>query len=256
VTGAFQQGAGRVLTVDGIASRLEQARTRGAEAIDFNAEDRVAAVRELTAGIGVDRVLDAVGVDAQRPKTGPVTEQAEQQARTFEQERAQVAPQQNPQGGNCVPGDAPSQALAVGGPGRRQGRLDRHHRRLPTAADQLPDRRGDEQQPRREDGNCNHRRYLAAADHLVRTGAVDPSTVLTQVEELPSVIEAYQSFDRGRPAGPRLPSTPPSPDGGRSAGAMGPAAAGGAGRPHTPGSNGFPGERSGHAVPTRSTSGR
>ena len=42
VTSASQQGAGRVLVVDGVAGRLEQARRRGAEAIDFNAEDPVA----------------------------------------------------------------------------------------------------------------------------------------------------------------------------------------------------------------------
>lgn len=30
---------------------------------------------------------------------------------------------------------------------------------------------------------------------LVRTGAVDPSSLLTQVEELPSVLDAYATFD-------------------------------------------------------------
>jgi threonine dehydrogenase-like Zn-dependent dehydrogenase len=30
----------------------------------------------------------------------------------------------------------------------------------------------------------------------VRTGAIDPSTVLTQVSNLPSVPEAHETFDR------------------------------------------------------------
>ena len=45
-------------------------------------------------------------------------------------------------------------------------------------------------------GNCNHRRYIPHLLDLVRTGAVDPSSMLTQVEELPSVLDAYATFDR------------------------------------------------------------
>ncbi len=36
------------------------ARAQGAEVIDFEREDPVAAIRELTSGIGVDRAIDAV----------------------------------------------------------------------------------------------------------------------------------------------------------------------------------------------------
>lgn len=56
--------------VDGVADRLDVARDRHAETIDFNAEDPVEAVRELTGGIGVDRVIDAVGVDAAVARLG------------------------------------------------------------------------------------------------------------------------------------------------------------------------------------------
>ena len=65
-------GAGRVLAVDGVEDRLEIARRQGAEVIDFNREDPVETIKRLTGGIGVDRVIDAVGgVDAERPKEGP-----------------------------------------------------------------------------------------------------------------------------------------------------------------------------------------
>jgi threonine dehydrogenase-like Zn-dependent dehydrogenase len=53
--------------VDGLADRLDVARSRHAETVDFDIKDPVEAVRELTGGIGVDRVIDALGVDAQRP---------------------------------------------------------------------------------------------------------------------------------------------------------------------------------------------
>jgi threonine dehydrogenase-like Zn-dependent dehydrogenase len=45
-------------------------------------------------------------------------------------------------------------------------------------------------------GNANHRRYIPELLTLVRTGAVDPTTVLTQVEDMPSVLDAYETFDR------------------------------------------------------------
>jgi threonine dehydrogenase-like Zn-dependent dehydrogenase len=61
ITSAFQQGAGRVLCVEGVPSRLEQARARGAEVIDFNAEDPVAVVKEQAGRVGVDRVWTRSG---------------------------------------------------------------------------------------------------------------------------------------------------------------------------------------------------
>lgn len=73
-------GAGRILAVDTIASRLEKARSLGAEVIDFNKEEPVETIQRLTGGIGVDRAIDAVGVDATSPHSGPAAEQAQQQA--------------------------------------------------------------------------------------------------------------------------------------------------------------------------------
>jgi threonine dehydrogenase-like Zn-dependent dehydrogenase len=69
ILSAKMLGAGRVLAVDSIPSRLEMARAQVAEVIDFNAEHPVEAIRRRTGGIGVDRAIDAVGVDA-----GPAAE--------------------------------------------------------------------------------------------------------------------------------------------------------------------------------------
>jgi 2-desacetyl-2-hydroxyethyl bacteriochlorophyllide A dehydrogenase len=62
VASAFALGASRVFAIDLIESRRAHAATLGAEPI--HAEDPVAAVREHTKGIGVDRVVEAVGLDA------------------------------------------------------------------------------------------------------------------------------------------------------------------------------------------------
>jgi threonine dehydrogenase-like Zn-dependent dehydrogenase len=45
-------------------------------------------------------------------------------------------------------------------------------------------------------GNCPHRRYIPDLVRLTASGAVDPATVLTQVETVPEAVGAYESFDR------------------------------------------------------------
>src|SRR4030095_4027716 len=85
------------------------ARAQGAEVIDFNAQDPIKGIKELTSGIGVDRVIDAVGIDANRPHSGPAAKHA---AKKHANEKNKVAPEANPQGGNWEPGDAPSIVLS------------------------------------------------------------------------------------------------------------------------------------------------
>jgi threonine dehydrogenase-like Zn-dependent dehydrogenase len=57
-------------------------------------------------------------------------------------------------------------------------------------------------------GNCNHRRYVPRLLDLVRTGAIDPSTVLTQDEPLTSAIAAYRTFDRRESGWTKVAFTP------------------------------------------------
>lgn len=80
ILSAKLQDAGRILAIDSVASRLEMARAQGAEVIDFGAEHPLEIIRQLTGGIGVDRAIDAVGVDAERPWSGPAAKEARQQA--------------------------------------------------------------------------------------------------------------------------------------------------------------------------------
>lgn len=192
-------GAGRILAVDTIPSRLEMARAQGAEVIDFNAEDPVEIIQQLTGGIGVDRAIDAVGVDATRPQSGPAAQQAEQQAQQFQQELQQIAPETNPQGSNWHPGDAPSQALtwAVGALAKAGtlsiiGVYPLTHRFFPIGMAMNKNLTINM-------GNCNHRKYIPTLVDMVRSGEVAPKQVLTQVEPLISVIDAYKAFDQRQP---------------------------------------------------------
>ncbi|WP_394846811.1 glutathione-dependent formaldehyde dehydrogenase [Pendulispora brunnea] len=191
-------GAGRVFAIDAVPSRLSMARAQGAEVIDFNQEDPIEVLRELTGGTGVDRVIDAVGVDAECPHEGPAKQKAEQRA-TFASEVSAVAPKTNPRGDNWHPGDAPSQvlrwaveALAKGG---SLGIIGVY----PSGATTFPIGTAMNKNLTVKMGNCNHRRYIPKLVGLVRSGIIDPAEILTQSDPLQSAIEAYQAFDKRTP---------------------------------------------------------
>jgi len=112
VASAFMLGAGRVIVVDRLADRLDMAREQGAETVNFDEEDPVASIFALTGGIGVDRVIDAVGVDAVHAQGGPAATQDDM--KQGEAESRTVTAQRNEQNGNWIPGDAPTQALDWG----------------------------------------------------------------------------------------------------------------------------------------------
>jgi threonine dehydrogenase-like Zn-dependent dehydrogenase len=196
IASAKRQGAGRVLVVDGISSRLDTARRKNAEPIDFNREDPVEVVKELTGGIGVDRVIDAVGVDAEQPKRGPAAEQARRQAEEFSKEREQAAPEASPRGEQWVPGDAPSQAArwavqAVAKAGSI-GAIGVY----PPGFSSYPIGEAMNKNLTVKMGNCNHRRYLPRLLDLLVSGVVDPTAFITQHEAPTSAIEACETFDR------------------------------------------------------------
>ncbi|MBV9491212.1 MAG: glutathione-dependent formaldehyde dehydrogenase [Verrucomicrobia bacterium] len=64
IKSAFLLGAERVIAIDRVARRLELARASGAETIDFEQQNPVETLREMTGGRGPDSCLDAVGLEA------------------------------------------------------------------------------------------------------------------------------------------------------------------------------------------------
>ena len=190
-------GAGRIFAVDRIPSRLEMARNQGTEVIDFDSEDPVDAIHELTKGIGVDRAIDAVGVDAVHPDHGHVRKKSS--AARIKEEAGKTAPKTAPKGRTWAPGNAPSQVfewsvecLAKAGTLSIIGVYPGSTRGFPM---------GDavEKNLTIRSGNCNHRKYIPKLVGLIRAGIVDPSQVLTEVEPLMSALQAYEAFDRREP---------------------------------------------------------
>ena len=199
IASAKLMGAGRVLAVDHIPDRLDMARRQGAEVINFDEEDPVKTIMELTGGVGVDCAIDAVGVDAQCPHHGPAAKEAADKKEQFQQEVEKVAPEQHPDGDNWVPGDAPSQALQWAVQALAKAGTLSIIGVYPPADDSFPIGAAMNKNLTIRMGNCNHRKYVPDLVELVRTGAIDPTAIVTRREEMDSVIDAYKEFDLRRP---------------------------------------------------------
>jgi threonine dehydrogenase-like Zn-dependent dehydrogenase len=188
-------GAGRILAVDNNTSRLDTARRQGAEIINFDVEHPVQAIRDLTAGIGVDRAIDAVGVDSNCPHSGPVAGQMQQRQQEFQQELHEIAPEVHPSNGNWRPGDAPPlalewavQGLAKAGTLSIIGVYPQTDRFFPIGVAM-------NRNVTVNMGNCHHRKYLPRLVDLVRNGTIKPSHIITQQQRLASAVDAYKAFD-------------------------------------------------------------
>ena len=153
ILSAQLQGAGRVLCVDQIPSRLQQARRLGAETVDFSSEDPVDTLKRLTGGTGPDRIIDAVGIDAESP--------GDQRSEEFSGEVDELTSEQPGEGSRFRrPGDAPSQALrweveAIA-PAGTLGIIGVY----PPAAEHFPIGMAMNKNLTLKMGNCNHRRYV------------------------------------------------------------------------------------------------
>jgi threonine dehydrogenase-like Zn-dependent dehydrogenase len=195
IASALLKDAGRVFAVDCVGSRLDMAREQGAEVIDFNREDPVEVLERMTGGIGPDRAIDAVGLDAMAPSAGPAAKEAKKQRAEFQKELKELEPEANRRGRQWRAGDAPSQVLqwAVKSLAKAgtlsivglypEGRL-------------FPIGEALDKNLTIKAGNTPHRKYIPHLVDLVESGVIDPAGILTQTEPLEDAIEAYKAFDR------------------------------------------------------------
>ncbi len=200
--------AGRIIAIDAIPSRLELARQQGAEVINYDQEDPVEVIRRLTGGIGIDRAIDAVGIDANHAHHGPAHQQLKELEKEFQQEVKKVAPKQNPQNGNWEPGDAPSQvhrwavkSLAKAGTLAIIGVYPESDNSFPIGEAMMKNLT-------LRMGNCNHRKYIPILMEMVQAGIIDPSRILTQKKRITNAIEAYKAFDKREPSWTKVELNP------------------------------------------------
>lgn len=189
----------RVIAVDRLPDRLEMARAQGAETVNFETEDPVRVILTLTGGIGADRVIDAVGVDAQHAHAGPAAPASKAARESYQADQKQAAPGANTKGGQWIAGDAPAQALDWAVEALcKAGQLSIIGV-YPPSDRVFPIGKAMNKNLTIKMGNCNHRRYYHTLIDLVVSGALDPVKILSRVEPMRSAIEAYKTFDRREP---------------------------------------------------------
>ena len=199
VLSAFQLGAHRVIAIDGLPDRLERARLLGAETVNFNEEDPIEAIKELTRGIGPDRAIDAVGVESEMPKQGPAAQSVQGQAQEFARQVQTIASDAKPQGEQWKPGDAPMLASAWAVKSLAKAGTLGIIGVYPPSDMFFPIGAAMNKNLTINMGNCNHRTYIPKLVDKVAAGTTDPTTVLTQIEPMSDAIEAYKQFDLRRP---------------------------------------------------------
>lgn len=199
IASAKLMDAGRVFAVDRVPDRLEMARAQGAETIDFEREDPVATLKRLTGGIGVDRVIDAVGVDAQHAHEGPALQEAQQNEKEFQEELRKIDPQPNIQHGNWIPGNAPSQVLMWAVQSLAKAGTLSIIGVYPQTAQSFPIGMAMNKNLTIQMGNCHHRKYIPHLLELVSAGHIDPVKILTKREPMTDAIDAYEAFDKRQP---------------------------------------------------------
>lgn len=180
----------------------------GAEVINFDKDDPIETIMELTGGIGPDRIIDAVGVDAFRPKSGPATEQVAKKAEKYDRQVQTVAPERDPKGSLWKPGNAPSlvaewavQSIAKAGTLSIIGVY-------PETVEFFPIGMAMNKNLTIKAGNCNHRKYIPELMELVQSGAVEPAIILSHIIALDNVIQAYEKFDQHEPGWIKVELTP------------------------------------------------
>jgi threonine dehydrogenase-like Zn-dependent dehydrogenase len=80
-----------VLAVDGIQTRLALALDQNAEVIDFDPEDPVEGDQASHRRGRCSRIIDAVGIDVQRPSSGPAAEHLAGRVGQFDAEQREAA---------------------------------------------------------------------------------------------------------------------------------------------------------------------
>jgi threonine dehydrogenase-like Zn-dependent dehydrogenase len=202
IASARVMGAGRIIAVDHVEDRLEMAQSQGAEIVNFDREDPVKTIVEMTGGIGVDRAIDAVGVDAEHAHHGPAASTKERAGSVLRSVVDAVTPgdgREKSHEHDWKPGDAPNQVLnwAVEALAKA-GTLSIIGVYPPTQKD-FPIGQAMNKNLTVKMGNCHHRKYIPQLLDLIASGTIDPVKILTRTEPMRTVIEAYEAFDSRQP---------------------------------------------------------
>lgn len=174
VLSAQLQGARQVICIDRVPERLQMAAQIGAVTINFEDQSVVECLRELTAGRGPDKCIDAVGLEAHATGSLDAIYDRAKQAVGAETDRPHVLRE-------MIYVCRPAGVLSV--PGVYGGMIDK----IPFGASMnkgLTWRMG----------QTHVRRWTDELTQLIADGAIDPSFIITHEAPLAEGPELYKTF--------------------------------------------------------------
>jgi threonine dehydrogenase-like Zn-dependent dehydrogenase len=198
IASAFVMGAGRVIAVDRLPDRLAIAEKLGAEPVNFDEVKLAKTLVEMTGGDGPDKVIEAVGVDAQHAQHGPDAPGVVGRVKEAVVQRL-TEPLANAHGDHFVAGDKPAQSLDWAIECVRKSGTVAIIGVFPPTDREFPIGMAMNKNLTLRMGNCNHRRYYDVLIDHVRSGRLDPVKILSNVEPMTGAIEAYEAFDARQP---------------------------------------------------------
>lgn len=193
---AKHMGAREVFAIDTVPDRLAMAEKQGAITIDFENQDPIKVLKDLTNGFGPDSCIDAVGVDAEKPHGGPADNDGLLGMLENIVEQKLVAPVTVMSGDQWRQGDGPSLVLqwcveAV----RKSGNISIIGV-YPETAKFFPIGAAMNKALTIKAANCSHRKYIPKCLKMLQDTPFKPSKILTAFEGLGDAISCYKHFDK------------------------------------------------------------
>lgn len=199
IASAFLLGASKVFAIDVIPDRLEMASRQGAAIINYDHDDPVKVLKQLTNGYGPDGVIDAVGVDAQHPSDGPAAAKGVLNSMSNAVEQKMVAPWTVLFGDQWRQGNAPSQVLQWCVESVRNSGVISIVGVYPQTAKFFPIGAAMNKSLTIRGANCSHRKYIPKLLEIVDKGSFRPSNILTVADGFTDAINCYENFDKRQP---------------------------------------------------------
>ncbi len=171
IRSAYLLGAEDVIAIDRIPERLEMARQGGARTIQFDEENVLEALFQMTGGRGPDACIDCVGMEAHGRTPDAVLDKAKQAVR-LEMDRAHVLR-------SAIHACGKGGTLSV--PGVYGGFIDK-----------IPFGSIFEKGLQLRTGQTHTHRYMRPLLERIRRGEIDPSFIVTHTGTLDDAPKYYQ----------------------------------------------------------------
>jgi threonine dehydrogenase-like Zn-dependent dehydrogenase len=176
---AWQQGAGRVISIDSIPERMALAKRAKAEVLDFSKGDLIDRLLEMTGGQGPHACIDAVGMEAHGTSFGELYDYVKQAVK-LETDRPNVLRQ-------AIQACRKGGTLSV--PGVYGGFIDK-----------VPFGTAFAKGLTFKMGQTHVQRYLPDLLARVQSGAIDPTFIISHRVALDDAASAYETFSKRQDA--------------------------------------------------------